>query len=381
MTLADARPSTSRGRRFARRVAAAALAGSTVATLAVAAPAHADDPDLVATWNGGNSLWGTAADSNFVYVSDPGSALIKKFTVDGTFVENFDTPTGSGSSYPTGIDIAPDGSVLVADSGRSQVLRYGADGTQTATYGDYASLGGMYDVAVDASGNLYVGRTNGTIVKLNSSGTVLATYGSASQAGSWAGWRVAVADNGTIYAADYNQNVRIFSADGTFQQAWDGVDVDESIGAFSGTDDIAFDASGNIYVSEEGGTVRAYTAGLDYLTTYTGVSGPWGLDVANGFAYVGQASGQVAKFRIGRTGTDPGTDPGTPGTPTITQWGTSGTGDGQLNAPRDTAVDNSGHVYVADEYNGRIQKFDVDGTWIATWVPPTPVGGYAARVA
>ncbi|MBI4378159.1 MAG: SBBP repeat-containing protein [Nitrospinae bacterium] len=39
------------------------------------------------------------------------------------------------------------------------------------------------------------------------------------------------------------------------------------------------------------------------------------------------------------------------------KMGSSGTGDGQFNHPVGIAVDSSGNVYVADEYNHRIQKF------------------------
>ncbi|TMB12229.1 MAG: 6-bladed beta-propeller, partial [Deltaproteobacteria bacterium] len=30
-------------------------------------------------------------------------------------------------------------------------------------------------------------------------------------------------------------------------------------------------------------------------------------------------------------------------------------------------TDGSGHVYVADTYNNRIQKFDASGTFLTTW--------------
>jgi sugar lactone lactonase YvrE len=38
----------------------------------------------------------------------------------------------------------------------------------------------------------------------------------------------------------------------------------------------------------------------------------------------------------------------------VSKWGSLGTGDGQFNHPNDVAVDNSGHVYVADSGNNRI---------------------------
>ncbi len=40
---------------------------------------------------------------------------------------------------------------------------------------------------------------------------------------------------------------------------------------------------------------------------------------------------------------------------------------GQFNGPRGVATDGSGNVYVADRGNFRIQKFDANGTFLATW--------------
>ena len=47
--------------------------------------------------------------------------------------------------------------------------------------------------------------------------------------------------------------------------------------------------------------------------------------------------------------------------------GLSGNGAGQLNRPVDLEVAASGHVYVSDTHNHRIQKFGLDGALVATW--------------
>jgi hypothetical protein len=50
----------------------------------------------------------------------------------------------------------------------------------------------------------------------------------------------------------------------------------------------------------------------------------------------------------------------------ITKWGIQGTADGQLNSPRYIAVDGSGHAYVRDfkwPY-GRVQIFDANGAYL-----------------
>src|SRR5204863_5086988 len=47
--------------------------------------------------------------------------------------------------------------------------------------------------------------------------------------------------------------------------------------------------------------------------------------------------------------------------------GVGGSGDGQLNAPRDAATDSAGNIYVADYANNRIAKFSPTGAWITSW--------------
>jgi len=50
-----------------------------------------------------------------------------------------------------------------------------------------------------------------------------------------------------------------------------------------------------------------------------------------------------------------------------TKWGTQGDLDGQFNYSRGIAVDSSGNVYVVDEGNDRVQKFNSAGGFITKW--------------
>ncbi len=51
----------------------------------------------------------------------------------------------------------------------------------------------------------------------------------------------------------------------------------------------------------------------------------------------------------------------------VTSWGTNGTGQGEFAFPMGTAVDGDGNVYVVDQGNDRIQRFDADGTFVTQW--------------
>ncbi len=55
----------------------------------------------------------------------------------------------------------------------------------------------------------------------------------------------------------------------------------------------------------------------------------------------------------------------------LTSWGSYGTGDGQFRWPYDLAIDSFGNVYVTD--NNKIQKFDENGNFLTKW------GSYGVR--
>ncbi|HET9232673.1 MAG TPA: FlgD immunoglobulin-like domain containing protein, partial [Candidatus Eisenbacteria bacterium] len=51
----------------------------------------------------------------------------------------------------------------------------------------------------------------------------------------------------------------------------------------------------------------------------------------------------------------------------VTKWGSTGSGDGQFAGPRGITVDGSGNVYVADTLNDRVQKFTNSGVFVSKW--------------
>ena len=51
----------------------------------------------------------------------------------------------------------------------------------------------------------------------------------------------------------------------------------------------------------------------------------------------------------------------------VREWGSAGTGPGQMRLVHSIVVGPEGVVYVADRENGRIHRFDLDGKFLGTW--------------
>jgi sugar lactone lactonase YvrE len=56
-------------------------------------------------------------------------------------------------------------------------------------------------------------------------------------------------------------------------------------------------------------------------------------------------------------------------------WGSPGTGPGKFSYAGQTAFDRSGHVFILDSYNARIEEFDTDGNFVSEWGSQGPGPG------
>ena len=297
----------------------------------------------------------------------------------------------------TSVDVQlPDAPVVAGDAGvDAEGVPSGTVSTLAGSAGESGSADGTgaaarfnlpEGIAVDGAGNLYVADTNNqTIRKITPSGTVSTLAGSVEQVGTADGTGaaarfsypsgVAVDGSGNVYVADFNNHtIRKITPSGAVSTlagsaghygSEDGAGPDARFNYPSG---VAVDGSGNLYVADFGyNTIRKITpsgmvstlagkAGtgdyLDGLGSAARFNGPDGVAVdGSGKVYVAELYGHTIRMI-------------TPSGMVSTLAGSAGhigSADGtgtaaRFNEPASVAVDASGNIYVADEFNQTIRK-------------------------
>ena len=305
--------------------------GGVVTTFAgsgVAGPA--DGIGTAASFNSPESLASDQAGN--LYVADMNGNSIRKITPSGVV----STLAGTGAAgsadgaasaatflEPTAVAVDASGNVYVGDAGNNKVRMVSADGVVStlagngaAGFADGAAASAMFwfngvgvGVAVDGAGNVYVGDYYNNRIRKISGGVVSTLAGSATPG----------------------------SADGTGASA-----------SFNGPSGIVVDSSGNIYVADYANhAVRKVAPGGLVTTLSGGFANPHSVGVDSaGNVYVAD----VGTNLIGKISGSAVTTLAGSGTPaSVDGTGTSAS----FNVPAGVAVDRLGHVYVAEQ-NGNV---------------------------
>ena len=173
-----------------------------------------------------------------------------------------------------------------------------------------------------------------------------------------------------IYVADTGNNrVQKFDGRGNAVSSWGAVTGGKLNGQFSSPNNIAVGQINNeerVYVADTGNNrIQVFNSEGVWLASWgstkagSGVNdfnNPQGLalDAARGALYVADTfNHRIKKYSL---------DGSLAGV-----FGGFGTGDGQMNYPKDVAMSSDGGFYVTDALNYRIQKFGQDGTFQFKW--------------
>ncbi|MGF7080131.1 NHL repeat-containing protein [Mucilaginibacter sp. UYCu711] len=287
-----------------------------------------------------NAPGGIAVDANGnVFVTDINNNVVRMITSKGV-TSVYGNNSQIKFQYPLGLATNGDGNVYVADTFNHRICKIDRNGVITIIAGDGTSgfangigtAAKFYyptDIAIDATGNLYVfDAFNLRIRKITPIGVVTTfagsgKYGNANGPAATAeftdGLGIAVDDVGNVYVSDpINSQVRKISNTGIVSTfAGDGTAGyrDGSNAQFNNPLSLATDHKGNVYVSDfDNNRIRMINpAGV--VSTIAGGDN-------------GLANGPALKARF--------------------------------NGPRGVILDATGNIYVADQKNNQVRKISVN---------------------
>ncbi|RKZ90589.1 MAG: hypothetical protein DRQ40_10830, partial [Gammaproteobacteria bacterium] len=196
--------------------------------------------------------------------------------------------------------------------------------------------------------------------------------------------------------------VQKFDPAGQFITEWGGYGSES--GQFSGLMDIAINSEGFVFVTDPGnGRIQKFDSNGQYVSEInTEYFGPKFIVIDNqDYIYVTDRSHGPAIKKFNSDGSsneswnvDPNLDAHgivadsngyiyvsnyrkitklTPEGAFVTEWGETGTGDGQFSLPYGVsdglglAIDSDNNIYLADTWNHRFQKFDSEGIFLGKW--------------
>ncbi|HZL85301.1 MAG TPA: 6-bladed beta-propeller [Candidatus Krumholzibacteria bacterium] len=250
---------------------------------------------------------------------------------------------GGGFNEPRGLDLDAMGNVYVADLLNHRVQKFDSNGNFITMWGSYGSTPGQFigpfDVAVDASANVYVVEVNNNyrVQKFDSNGAFITTWGSY---GSGQGQFIiplslAVDNSGNVYVAD-GDRIQKFDGSGNFISWWTGA---------GGARGIDVDALGNVYVSDSLGRVVKFDGNGVLIATWLAMDSPFGVAAdANGNIFVTETNAGMGPARAAIF---------TSAGAFVLRWG-----EGLLVDPRSIVVDAAGSsIYVSDIGRNQVLKF------------------------
>jgi photosystem II stability/assembly factor-like uncharacterized protein/pectate lyase len=239
-----------------------------------------------------------------------------------------------------------------------EVRKYDSTGNLLATWTgtpQTGSFGGISALALDHSGNVYLGTVERGILKLDSSGNLLDRFGC-----------------GVTLDANGNE----IDGDGQMPLAW--------------VTSLAVDSTGRIYAGEASGedAITRVAGQSNYIAVYSAAGrfvARWGGSTeAAGALFRGAVQSLVCDASDRVVAIDPKANRVQTFSSTGTvanAWGTYGVDDGKLDGPCRLGRDPGGNLYLVEGaaargYSGaaaksRIQKFTATGTWQRTWTGTT----------
>ena len=343
-----------------------------------------------------------------LYVVDAGHKVVDIFDESGAYLKQITaTPAGlyeevSGSTRTTGIAVTTAGDVYLADWAAHEIFQFNAAGEYVSAWnggtlpngaasetpeGDFGPEYEPLEVAAeDSTGNVLVNNPSyASIDVFDKDGNFLSKASHAELGGQWIYYPQVIAldqATGDLYSARYSSSVQVLEPI---------IVPDVSVGAASDVGTTTATLHGHVDPAsgEGGGPVTGCR--FEYIATFDAAANPE-IETFKGAKSVpcapavppdyteptdvsasvtGLTPGTEYRFRLVAANSEGeniavGENFATVGRYNLsTRFGSTGSGDGQLDEPLDVAIDEAtGAAYVADAGNHRVDEFNAAGSFI-----------------
>jgi streptogramin lyase len=262
---------------------------------------------------------------------------------------------GSGNGQlkePYNLAFDSSGNYWVVDAGNNRIEKFNAKGEYLSQFGSKGTGNGQFqtptDIAIDSSGNLWVtDALNNRVQKFNSSGEYLSQFGSKGTGNGQFSVPLAIeADSsGNLWVVDFNHSrVEKFNPKGEYLSQFGSKGTGN--GQLSFPEALTVDADGNVWVADTSNNrIEEFNTYGQYLSKVS-VSAP----LPHGIAIDPDGNIWVSTDENSVKGIYPEGE-------VATQFGKTGSGEGQFSGAFGIAVDATGNLWVADWGNGRVQKW------------------------
>jgi DNA-binding beta-propeller fold protein YncE len=242
----------------------------------------------------------------------------------------------------------------VADYANQRVQKFDYRGNYLS---EISAVGYPTDVAVDASGNVYIVVYGNRILKYDSSFTLISSFGSPGS-GDYqfntpsgvtlddTGQFVYVVDNGNNRVMKFQSSL---SDPGSYVTQWGGFPTGPGPGQFKGPVKVAVNQVGNLYVTDSGNNrIQEFDSSGNYLNEWgsgelddpLGVAAGMTVEPPLPYVIVADSGNNRCQFTVGLD---------------LVQFGSSGSKHGQFKQPYGVAVGD--YIYVVDSGHNRVQAF------------------------
>ncbi len=321
----------------------------------------------------------TAIDSaGDLWVDDKGNHRLQKFSTSGELLGTYGSENKEEGELKNTWGIAINQStneLFVSDFSNDRIDVFSETGKFLRSFGSpgvgNGEFNGPLGLTIDAQGDVWVADSgNNRVEEFSSSGMYISQFGSYGTGNGNLSTPIAIAvSEGELYVVDYgNDRVEEFTRAGIYLNKFG----DEGSGEaqFKGPEGIAVNQmSGDLYVSDAGNErVEEFSPAGKFLTEF----GTYGLEVGRFHGPTGLTVGPTGEIYVAdqyNARVDEWLPPEPDGARLnySAQFGGKGKGEGQFEAPVDDAIDGSGNIWIVDHYDDRVEKFSAKGKFLAAY--------------